>query len=149
MVVRDMCLAVYAQITSVCIDHCNSIKQAVHIFFIKADRDDNRQFLCQCRKMFYRIIFIHFFCKFIVFISAFLAKILSFKKFRQKDDLCSFFCRFPDKRICLCDIFFHMCAAFHLNCGYCDVTFSAHNCAISLSSFFKIKLVSDTLLSHL
>ena len=41
--------------------------------------------------------------------------------------LCSFFCRFPDKCICLCDIFFHMCAAFHLNCGYCDVTFSAHN----------------------
>ena len=89
--------------------------------------DHNRQFLCQCRKMFYRIIFIHFFCKFIVFISAFLTKILSFKKLRQKDDLCSFFCRFPDKCICLCDIFFHMCASFHLNCGYCDVTFSAHN----------------------
>ena len=102
-------------------------KVDVHILFIKADRDHNRQFLCQCRKMFYRIIFIHFFCKFIVFISAFLTKILSFKKLRQKDDLCSFFCRFPDKCICLCDIFFHICAAFHLNCGYCDVTFSAHN----------------------
>jgi len=83
MVVGNVSFAVHTENFAVHINYRNTVKKAISVTLVKADRNNNFKFFRKFCKMFYSVVFKGRLSKIVVVISSFLTKILSFKQFGE------------------------------------------------------------------
>ena len=117
MIIRNMGFSVYSEDGSVCIYDGSGIIDAVDIFFIKADRQNDTKLLCHRPETLDCRIVVQLRCKLVVVIISFLTKIKIFKQFGKQNYICTLRSCFADKRFCLTNIFVYAACHGHLHSG--------------------------------